>query len=258
MALPPFRGKEGIRIANRRLTPLPRPEESRFRRYVAFSTRPSREPSRHFRRDVLAAPQEPQPEPSAAHAPYATRGTTKHAADRRRNTPRDSQDCTALDSPIKLIDLVAKLTRIPVHLDRSLEHVESGPAALEFGLAVLEFCLAVPEFCLAVLEFCLAVLEFGLAVLEFGLAAPEFGSEIFRLVTQPVRVRCHHLVPAVEKDAQPCRARRREQKGRRIHLAECRQVVTVPLLLVVQGSRRFVGLPPSIHARDRRAATHAH
>src|SRR5208283_1692270 len=237
MALPPFRGKEGIRIANRRLTPLPRPEESRFRRYVAFSTRPSREPSRHFRRDVLAAPQEPQPEPSAAHAPYATRGTTKHAADRRRNTPRDSQDCTALDSPIKLIDLVAKLTRIPVHLDRSLEHVESGPAALEFGLAVLEFCLAVPEFCLA---------------------APEFGSEIFRLVTQPVRVRCHHLVPAVEKDAQPCRARRREQKGRRIHLAECRQVVTVPLLLVVQGSRRFVGLPPSIHARDRRAATHAH
>src|SRR5271165_1421442 len=53
MALPPFRGKEGIRIANRRLTPLPRPEESRFRQYLAFSTRPSREPSRHFRRDVL-------------------------------------------------------------------------------------------------------------------------------------------------------------------------------------------------------------
>src|SRR5208282_3853448 len=55
MALPPFRGKEGIRIANRRLTPLPRPEESRFRQYVAFSTRSSREPSRHFRRDVLGA-----------------------------------------------------------------------------------------------------------------------------------------------------------------------------------------------------------
>src|SRR5271166_3468501 len=55
MALPPFRGKEGIRIANRRLTPPPRPEESRFRQYVAFSTRPSREPSRHFRRDVLGS-----------------------------------------------------------------------------------------------------------------------------------------------------------------------------------------------------------
>src|SRR5208337_1395866 len=53
MALPPFRGKEGIRIANRRLTPPPRPEESRFRQYVALSTHPSGEPSRHFRRDVL-------------------------------------------------------------------------------------------------------------------------------------------------------------------------------------------------------------
>src|SRR5208283_2654550 len=55
MALPPFRGTEGVRIANRHLTPPPRPEESRFRQYVAFSTHPSGEPSRHFRRDVLAA-----------------------------------------------------------------------------------------------------------------------------------------------------------------------------------------------------------
>src|SRR5208337_2503504 len=56
MALPPFRGKEGVRIANRRLTPPPRPEESRSRQYVAFSTHPSGQPSRHFRRDVLARP----------------------------------------------------------------------------------------------------------------------------------------------------------------------------------------------------------
>src|SRR5271165_6601949 len=55
MALPPFRGKEGVRIANRHLTPPPRPEESRLRQYVAFSTHPSGEPSRHFRRDVLAS-----------------------------------------------------------------------------------------------------------------------------------------------------------------------------------------------------------
>src|SRR5271157_5059652 len=55
MALPPFRGKEGVRIANRRLTPPPRPEESRFRQYVAFSTHPSGEPGRHFRRDVLGS-----------------------------------------------------------------------------------------------------------------------------------------------------------------------------------------------------------
>src|SRR5208283_3810713 len=58
MALPPFRGKEGVRIANRRLTPPPRPEESRSRQYVAFSTHPSGQPSRHFRRDVLVHAEE--------------------------------------------------------------------------------------------------------------------------------------------------------------------------------------------------------